>query len=785
VGLRKLPIILTQLSLIGVSIPKTAQTQEEGDARGANEALALEDAQSSETSEPETLDLLTLDLGDIATAGTEIQDQRSPEGQEPLPRAESVIVGQTNGNPGSPLATRANSTVTKRQLQERLPRSAPDALRYEPGTYVQQTGHSQASAYVRGLTGQQTILMFDGIRLNNATFRQGPNQYFFTVDARSVAAIDVTRGSASVRHGSDALGGTINATPRDPLFLATVRRFRLAPRSQFRYASADNERGGRFEAEGQLFQRLAWLGGVGYRQVDLLEGGGRLRSPADDSIALVPRYADDGRTQLGTGFDELTFDQRFVLRLSSTQQLVAALYGYRQYDAPRTDQCPAPYAPANECLTYEEQFRTLSYLRYRGERLAAALDRLEATLSFQRQHERRRLDRPNSYTTLRGVDDDNVLGLALRAQTARWQPRPWLGLDLEYGADLFLDWVGSNSSITFTDVGVTIDESRGYYLDDSRYISSGLFALAQLTLPRGVALRLGGRLALIAARARADETTDSQAVEAQWFAPVGRVGLEWRAAHWISLLLNVDQGFRAPNLNDLTSRQQTGAGFQYENANLEPEKSLTVETGLKLETRWLRASAFVFWNRLRGAIARGLRSSEHCPAGTPQCTNSWTRVQLVNLEEPAHIVGAEAQALLRLPAGFAVRATLAYAAGDGPNPGGTAGGIDQVPLSRIPPLNGTAELRWHWRDMGLFAGAGLRWALAQGRLAPTDVSDERIPPGGTPGFAVLDLRAGYRLNQHFLVSMVFENVFDAVYRYHGSSVNGPGRGLILHLEVGL
>jgi outer membrane receptor protein involved in Fe transport len=63
----------------------------------------------------------------------------------------------------------------------------------------------------------------------------------------------------------------------------------------------------------------------------------------------------------------------------------------------------------------------------------------------------------------------------------------------------------------------------------------------------------------------------------------------------------------------------------------------------------------------------------------------------------------------------------------------------------------------------------------QDRLALSDQSDQRIPLGGTPGFAVVDLRAGYRWQPHFLVAGVLENLADAPYRYHGSSVNGPGR----------
>ena len=64
-------------------------------------------------------------------------------------------------------------------------------------------------------------------------------------------------------------------------------------------------------------------------------------------------------------------------------------------------------------------------------------------------------------------------------------------------------------------------------------------------------------------------------------------------------------------------------------------------------------------------------------------------------------------------------------------------------------------------------------------------SDARIPLGGTPGFAVFDLRCGYRVGRKLLVALVLENVGDAAYRYHGSSVNGAGRGLALNVELGL
>jgi outer membrane receptor protein involved in Fe transport len=78
----------------------------------------------------------------------------------------------------------------------------------------------------------------------------------------------------------------------------------------------------------------------------------------------------------------------------------------------------------------------------------------------------------------------------------------------------------------------------------------------------------------------------------------------------------------------------------------------------------------------------------------------------------------------------------------------------------------------------------VRWARAQTRLAPQDHADSRIPRGGTPGYVVFDIRAGYRLDPHVLLGIVVENLADTPYRHHGSSTNGAGRGLIAEMQFG-
>jgi outer membrane receptor protein involved in Fe transport len=627
-------------------------------------------------------------------------------------------------------------------------------------------------------------LLFDGIRLNNSTYRQGPNQYFFTLDSSSIESIEVLRGGASTEYGSDALGGVVAANPIEPP--QARERSEWHPRLFLRGATADREYGGRLQLNASAPGGIGFVGGLGGRRIGLLESAGPVRSPVDGQPSEVPRFAADGRTQLGTGFDEVTFDGRFVYTVNPRHKLTLAGYGYQQYNAPRTDQCPPPTARFDECLSYDEQFRTLLYAAWEGE-LGSLVQGARVTLSWQRQHERRTHSRPASFVVSQGRDDVDTLGISAKGRTALWHVTPWLSLGLLYGADTSFDQVDSRAWLGFTDVGITVERTRGQYLTGSTYLSGGAFAEVEAHLLETLVLRLGGRASWISARAQGDKDSGSLPIRRDWQPFVGHLGAQWAATEHLTFLANIDRSFRAPNLDDLTSRQQTGPGFQFENPSLEPERATTIEVGARFRAaRPLTFELWAFRTVIDGAVGKQPMEILDCPPQTPQCQASWLRYRLVNARGSAEILGLELAAKVHLPRDFTARATVAWAWGDGPNLAAPPSNPNvpyepRVPLSRVPPLNGTAELDWR-HPTGFGAGAAVRWAALQDRLAIADRSDARIPLGGTPGFVVVDLRVSYRLATTLTVAGVVENLLDAAYRYHGSSVNGPGRGVVLSLS---
>jgi hypothetical protein len=147
-----------------------------------------------------------------------------------------------------------------------------------------------------------------------------------------------------------------------------------------------------------------------------------VRSPLDGSVALVPRLADNGRTQLGTGFNELTADGRITLRPAAAHELTVASQAYRQFDAPRTDQCAPPFARADECVTFREQFRTLTWAKWKVH-LEGGLEQFELGASWQRQHEVREGARPASFVLTTGRDVVDTLGVPVSGVPVSVVPR--------------------------------------------------------------------------------------------------------------------------------------------------------------------------------------------------------------------------------------------------------------------------------------------------------------------------------------------------------------------------
>lgn len=661
---------------------------------------------------------------------------------------------------------RAINIISAKDLLERVPATSPQALEDELGVTMQRTHGAGGAPIIRGMVGQHVLLLVDGIRLNNATTRFGPNQMLNTVDPYQLSGIELLRGPGSVAYGSDALGGVINLKTRRPLF-NRERAWDYNARLLGRFSSADLGGLGHVAAEGHLREFGLNVGGS-FKRFGDLHGG----------------Y--DTGLQKFTGYEEGNAHATFTWDLGQSGKLEASYNLLKQYGAPRTDK-----SSALDFTLFSEQLRDLASLRYSAEFDESWLDRIQAQVSLHSQREERERFRIGDDRIERQWDADHSLGTQISLSSSLPHNQ------FTYGVDLYHDWIESTAENETINSGFISKVDRGRYIDGSRYLQMGVFLIDHISIGQRFALDAGGRFNAWWAHIPAD---NSLPVPAAAFDPtnvtaVGSLHARYLVGSGVNLVAGVSQGYRAPNIDDYSAQGCSGQGYDIANKDLGPEKSVTAEAGVKLAFDLIlgvEASLFYYFTYLDDAIIRqsatlqgpsGSISEVQCGTasnGSPQMAP----VKMRTNAETARIHGVEAKLKFRLGNHWSLFGSLTWTHGNVNLPGGI-----EEPLDRIPPLNGLAGVRYQGEEGRFFVEAAMRWARPQTRLSNNDLSDSRICPGGaagctgTPGYAVFRLRAAARLNNTLRLMATAENLSHRSYRVHGSGLDGAGLSAILGLEL--
>ena len=120
------------------------------------------------------------------------------------------IVVTASAVPETVESTPASVTVIhKKEIERREARDVEDVLREVPGLTVSQTGSlgKTSSVFIRGASSKQTLVLWNGIEINDPYF-SGYNWGQFST--AGVERVEVARGPFSSVYGADAVGGVVN-----------------------------------------------------------------------------------------------------------------------------------------------------------------------------------------------------------------------------------------------------------------------------------------------------------------------------------------------------------------------------------------------------------------------------------------------------------------------------------------------------------------------------------------------------------------------------------------------
>lgn len=642
-----------------------------------------------------------------------------------------VITGNKTATPLSNTLISV-AVLDNKQINSNASRSVPEMLMQIPGVWMQKTGHAGGSPFIKGLTGNQIVQLIDGIRLNNATFRYGPNQYLSTIDPYAVSQAEVVKSAFSTLYGSDAIGGVVQILLKDPTYSDTTASFHGSVTGKT--ISHSMEYSGNISLQYHA-KSLAW---------DVIA----TNSDFGNSIA-ANRFE-----QKPTSYKQQSFHSKFKAMLLKQMELTVCFQQLAQHDVDLFDQVTQKGFSINKI---EPQKRQLLYARFAPTFNLPVVGKMKFTLSRQVSDEGRNKRKTGSVILTH--EYDQVITHGIQVESEKTITKKWKAIS---GVEIYIDKVKSEAA-DLNDTSKVITPKRGLYADQSSMTSISAYHQQEIQYKR-FHFTAGGRLSKYSIN-----IADAKFGDVYFNTPAltGNVGLSYMLDNNWKLTSSLSGSYRAPNISDLSSFGKFDYGVETPTPGLRPEHGINKEIALKKITNHFLLSISAFHNQLIDLIDRAKSSY----LGDTMYLGE--RVyQKINIGK-AYIYGTEAEVSFWATKKLQIAGNVTYTFGQNLSA--------NEPMRRIPPVFGKMSVQYYMHPR-LFVGMDWHVAGAQKRLASGDKSDHRINPLGTPGWGMLQLKTGINL-QPINIQAGIENLLDHSYRLHGSGIDGYGRMGWIRVQV--
>ncbi len=654
------------------------------------------------------------------------------------------------------------TTVRAAETEARAVRDLRDLFRHEVDLSVRAASPRFSAALastgragneglnVRGLEGNQVLLLVDGVRVPQAfsfgAFAVGRGDYLFIEASQSA---EVLRGPASTQFGSDGLAGALALRTIEPTDLLRPG----AARAAFARAA-----GSTLDDSGSLTAAGAWRSAA----LSLLllashRRGSETTTQGDNEALDARRTAPNPLDYEQTGaLAKLRVALGAAHRVGGTLETLHRRTTVEVFSARSTPPPPPAALPATAVLDLDARDRidrTRGSLEWRFEDLQAGLvQQAEAHLYVQDARNRQDAFEDRNIAAdrvRRGSYSERTTGMSVQAQASLATP---VTQRLSAGVDASEAAIRSVRDGTVPPAGESFPVRA---FPDTRYRLVGAFVQSEIetaSLTVIPALRLDHfRLA-----PSQEGFVGGSVVALSDQALTPRLGVVWRAHQLVQPYAQWARGFRAPAPGQVNNGFTNVTAFYRSvgNPDLKPERAQSMELGLRGRAGGARWQLAAYDNRYLDFISQ------------EQVGGSFTAAdpaifQFVNLAR-ARIRGAEVRASWTPATGWQLRAAAAAVRGRTEREGASS------PLVSEEPDKASLGLRhergsWSWRADVLHVRAK--------DPARTPAAAGGVPAFAPPGHTVVDLGTSWRAGSTFTLHLNVDNVFDRTYwRY--SDVRG-------------
>lgn len=697
---------------------------------------------------------------------------------------EEVVVSASKFNEKRKDLAQKVQVISKQELALMNQSSTADVLANSGNVFVQKSQLGGGSPIIRGFETNKVLLVIDGVRLNNAIYRGGHLQNVITMDNGVMDRVEVVFGPGSVVYGSDAIGGVMHFTTKNPT-LSTTDKTLIKANAFTRYMSAVNG----FAAHADVSvgtKRFGSLTSFTYSNYGDLRQGAR-RNDFVGNFGARPWYVAringvdsmivnaDSNLQVGSGYTQYDVLQKFTFQqkagvLHKLNVQLSNSSNVDRYD--RLTQMSAGKPKYAEWY-YGPQYRLMGAYTLELNNATSLYDAARLTVGYQ-SIEESRMDRKFKKNFL-NHRIENLDILTLNADFSKKKGKS----ELRYGVDAWYNKVNSTAYQEDIVADTTAALDTRFPDGGSTMMSAAAYATHTWEISDKLILNDGLRASYVSLNSTFVDKTffpfPFDGINQKHMALNGNLGLIYMPNNLWRMSLNGSTAFRAPNVDDLTKVFESVQGsVVVPNPNLKAEYAYNGEFGIsRILSEGLSLQATAYYTLLKNALTVGTGTFNG--QDSVMYDGQLSQVMTTTNAGKAYVYGFEAMLTGKLNDHISMLATVNYTKGRNVT--------DSIPLDHIPPVFGKVSMVYTLGKMRaeLFMNYSGWKRLADYNMVGED-NFAYATAYGMPSWATVNARVNYNISRQLALQVACENILDQNYRNYASNISAPGRNFIVTLR---
>jgi len=679
------------------------------------------------------------------------------------------------------------TSILKPSIELQNPQTTADLVGISDEVYIQKSQLGGGSPMIRGFATNRVLIVVDGVRMNNAIYREGNIQNIISLDPNALESTEIIFGPGAVVYGSDAIGGVMDFHMKKALF-STGNKPYLKADAFSRFASASKEKTSHFDLNIGA-HKISFLTSITYSDFGNLQMGSRknaeylrpeyvLNTGTRDTVVENP----NPQIQVSSGYTQLNTMNKLRFRISENIDIAYSNHFSRLSDVPRYDKL-IQYKSGN--LRYGDwyygpQVWMMNNIQMKFKKANRLFDELSLTAAHQNYKESRHERNFGNDFINEQYDKVGIVSLNLDFDKKLKDENRLIYYGFEYVINDIVSVAYTGNVLT----GVIIPAGTRYPDGKNRYRSASFYAGCKNNISEMVTINTGIRYNHIDLNSTIEDNSffnvPFTTISMSGGALTGSSGIVFRLPAKSQINFNASTGFRAPNLDDVGKIFDPVPGIVVvPNNGLRPEYAYNIDLGISKDfADFMHLDLTGFYTYLNNAMTRHdfLFNGED----SIFYKGILSKVQAITNASYAKVEGIHINLQANITDWLSVRSSLNITKGKEKG---------DIPLRHAVPMFGSTHIIFKSSKLNADLYSRYNGSRKYEDMPPSEVdkpylyaTDNNGNPW-SPGWITFNFKVSYTLYKWAVINAGIENLLDVRYRPYSSGIVAPGRNFIVSLRV--